>query len=73
MLIQIFDEAIEYYNSDFKFKNIKETVDIENKCIRFPQFISILIRAIQFLQTTIYSVKGETFDVSVTKVIERII
>lgn len=47
-------------------------MDIENKCIKFPQFISILIRAIQFLQTTIYSVKGETFDVSVSKIIDRI-
>ena len=31
-----------------------------------------MLRAIQFLQTTIYSVKGETFDVSVIKIIDRI-
>ena len=31
-----------------------------------------MLRAIQFLQTTIYSVKGETFDVSVMKIIDRV-
>ena len=32
----------------------------------------VVLRAIQFLQTTIYSVKGETFDVSVMKIIDRV-
>ena len=64
---------LEFYNSDFKFKNIKETVDIENKSIRFPQFVNILLRALQFIQTSTFMVKGETFDVSIAKSIDKII
>lgn len=64
---------LEYYNNDFKFKNIKDTVDIENKPVKFVQFVAILLRAIQFIQTSTFMVKGETFDVSVAKVIDSII
>lgn len=64
---------LEFYNSDFKFKNIKDTVDIENKSIRFPQFVNIFLRALQFIQTSTFMVKGETFDVSIARAIDKII
>ena len=48
-------------------------MDIENKSIKFPHFIAILLRSIQFLQTTMFNVKGESFDVSVVKIIDRIL
>ena len=49
---------LEFYNSDFKFKNIKDTVDIENKTVKFPQFVNILLRALQFIQISSFMVKG---------------
>ncbi len=35
--------------------------------------MAILLRAIQFVQTSTFMVKGETFDVSVAKTIDKII
>ena len=40
--------------------------------IKFPQFVTILLRAIQFLQTSTFMMKGETFDSAVAKVFEKI-
>lgn len=64
---------LEFYNSDFKFKSLEDTLNIEERCVKFPQFIAILLRAIQFLQTSTFMVKGETFDISVAKIIDQII
>ena len=60
---------IEFYNSDEKFEGFKDTVDIANHSIRFPQFVAILLRAIQFVQTSTFMMKGETFDTAVVKMI----
>jgi hypothetical protein len=49
---------IEFYNSDYKFKRIEDTLDVNNFGIKFPQFIAIMLRAIQFLQTSTFMMKG---------------
>lgn len=41
--------------------------------MKFPQFITILLRGIQFLQTSTFVLKGETFDSAVVKVLQRVI
>lgn len=63
---------IEFYNSDYKFKTFDDTLDVNKLGIKFPQFIAILLRAIQFLQTSTFMMKGETFDSAVSKIIQKI-
>ena len=63
---------IEFYNSDSKFKKLEETLDVSHFGIRFPQFVAIVLRAIQFLQTSTFMMKGETFDSAVVKLIQKI-
>lgn len=63
---------IEFYNGDFKFKTFDDTLDVNNFGIKFPQFVAILLRAIQFLQTSTFMMKGQTFDSAVTKIIQKI-
>lgn len=64
---------MEFYNSAGHFKSFRDTLDIANYSIRFPQFIAILLRSIQFVQTSTFMMKGETFDVAVNKIVERVI
>jgi len=63
---------IEFYNSDYKFKRFEDTLDVNGFGIKFPQFIAIMLRAIQFLQTSTFMMKGETFDSAVVKIIQKI-
>lgn len=63
---------IEFYNSDYKFKNFEDTLDVSAHGIKFPQFVAILLRAIQFLQTSTFMMKGETFDSAVAKILQKI-
>lgn len=64
---------IEFYNSDEKFKRFEDTLDIDKHPVKFPQFIVILLRAVQFVQASTFMMKGETFDITVNKVVERIV
>jgi hypothetical protein len=52
---------------------LEDTLDVDGHGIKFPQFISILLRGIQFIQTSTFMMKGETFDSAVIKIIQRII
>jgi len=63
---------IEFYNSDYKFKTFDDTLDVANYGIKFPQFVAILLRATQFLQTSTFMMKGETFDSAVSKVLHKV-
>ena len=62
----------EYYNENHKFKKIEDTVNVLNFGIKFPQFVVILLRSIQFIQTSTFMMKGETFDTAVTKIFDQI-
>jgi hypothetical protein len=64
---------LEFYNSDNRFHRLDDTLDVEGHGIKFPQFIAILLRGIQFLQTSTFMLKGETFDSAVVKILQRII
>jgi hypothetical protein len=37
--------------------------------IKFPQFVALLFRSVQFMQTSTYMMKGETFDSAVAKIV----
>lgn len=63
---------IEFYNSDYRFKTFDDTLDVTNYGIKFPQFVAILLRATQFLQTSTFMMKGETFDSAVSKVLQKV-
>ena len=63
---------LEFYNADYKIKQFEDTLDLTGHGIRFPQFVAILLRAIQFLQTSTFMMKGETFDSAVSKVLQRV-
>ena len=53
---------LEFYNADeSKFKKVEDTLDINNHAIKFPQFVVILLRSIQFVQTSTFLMKGETY------------
>ena len=75
---QVFPESrdllafLEFYNSDQKFTHMEDTLDVAHCGVRFPQFISILLRGVQFLQTSTFLLKGETFDSAVGRVLERV-
>lgn len=62
----------EYYNSDLKFKTTADTLNITDFPIKFPQFIAILLRCIQFVQTSNLLMKGHTFDSTAASIINRI-
>ena len=64
---------IEFYNCDTRFRRLEDTLDVDGHGIKFPQFIAILLRGIQFIQTSTFMMKGETFDSAVIKIIQRII
>lgn len=52
---------------------MEDTLDINNNPIKFPQFVVILLRSIQFVQTSTFLMKGETFDTATAKIFERIV
>ena len=60
---------LEFYNADYKIKCFEDTLDLDAHGIKFPQFVAILLRAIQFLQTSTFMMKGETFDSAVSKIL----
>lgn len=66
-------EFLDLYNNGIRFSCLEDTVDIEKKPINFVQFVCIILRAISFKQSQLTANKGETFDVSVASVIDRII
>ena len=82
-LVNTFISTIKDYKNNGKFfldlynnlrpTTLKDTVNVEEKGIKFVQFVSILLRGISFKQTQLPTNKGETFDVSVASVIDHII
>ena len=75
---QVFPESkdllafLEFYNANRKFSRMEDTLDVANCGIRFPQFVAILLRSVQFLQTSTFLLKGETFDSAVGRVLDRV-
>ena len=63
---------LEFYNADQKITRMEDTLDVTNCGVRFPQFVAILLRSVQFLQTSTFLLKGETFDSAVGRVLDRI-
>jgi hypothetical protein len=49
---------IEFYNADTRFRRLEDTLDVEGHGVRFPQFVAVLLRAVQFLQTSTFMLKG---------------
>lgn len=64
---------IEFYNADSRFSTLDDTLDVQKHGLRFPHFIAILLRSVQFLQTSTYMMKGETFDSAVSKIVTKVI
>lgn len=48
-------------------------LDVTEHAVRFPQFILIMLRSIQFLQSSALIMKGETFDSAATKIFANIV
>ena len=72
--LNILQDFFEFYNSDeSKYARIEDTLDIVDHSIKFPQFIVILLRSIQFLQSSALIMKGETFDSASTKIFAIIV
>ena len=49
---------MEFYNSEGKFKTFRDTLNINQYPVKFPQFVAILLRSIQFVQTSTFMMKG---------------
>ena len=72
--LQILTDFFEFYNcNEDKYRKIEDTLDIIHHSIKFPQFIVILLRSIQFLQGSALVMKGETFDSATTKIFATIV
>ena len=67
-------DFFEFYNADdSKYTRIEDTLDINHHSVKFPQFIVIILRSIQFLQSSALIMKGETFDSAATRVFSNIV
>lgn len=72
--IQILQDFFEFYNADeSKYTRIEDTLNIVEHSIKFPQFIVVILRSIQFLQSSALIMKGETFDSAATKIFTNIV
>ena len=49
---------MEFYEPKNKFKSFRDTLDINHYAVKFPQFVAILLRGIQFVQTSTFMMKG---------------
>lgn len=47
---EILDNFFDYYNMDGRIKTVSDTLKLENG-IKFPEFVSILFKVTQFIQT----------------------
>lgn len=47
---EVLNNFFDYYNMDGKIKTVSDTLKLENG-IKFPEFVSILLKVTQFIQT----------------------